>query len=44
MSSDTPHESLEIQKGTRRTLIRVTLAHDYPNNALLISKTAGDSE
>lgn len=44
MSSDTPHESLEIQKGTRRTLIRVTLAHDYPNNALLINKTAGDSE
>lgn len=35
MSSDTPHESLQIPKGTRRTLIRVTLAHDYPNAIVL---------
>lgn len=36
MSSDTPHQSNIIPQGERRTLIRVTLAHDYPNEMLLI--------
>ena len=39
MSSNTPHESLVIKAGQRRTLIRVTLAHDYPNK--LIGKFNG---
>lgn len=34
MTSNTPHESLIIPAGNRRTLIRVTLAHDYPNKLL----------
>lgn len=34
MSSNTPHESKIVPAGVRRTLIRVTLAHDY-NNALI---------
>lgn len=36
MSSNTPHESSIIKKGNRRTLIRVTLAHDYPNKKLAL--------
>ena len=31
MTSDTPHQSLIVPKGTRRTLLRITLPHDYPN-------------
>lgn len=34
MSSNTPHESLKIAKGTRRTFIRVTLNHNYPNELI----------
>lgn len=34
MSSDTPHKSLEIKKGTRRTLIRITLNHNYENKLI----------
>ena len=34
MSSNTPHDSLLIGKGKRRTFLRVTLAHNY-NNSLL---------
>jgi hypothetical protein len=36
MSSNTPHESLEISRGTRRTFMRLTLNHNYPNGNLLI--------
>lgn len=36
MTSNTPHESTIIKKGNRRTLIRVTLAHDYPNKNLIL--------
>lgn len=35
MTSNTPHETLLIDKGKRRTLIRVTLAHDYNNKLIL---------
>jgi len=37
MTSNTPHESLEIKKGTRRTFLRVTLNHNYPNEMLKVS-------
>lgn len=36
MSSNTPHESMKISKGTRRTFMRVTLNHKYPNKNLLV--------
>lgn len=32
MTSNTPHETLHISKGTRRTFVRVSLNHDYPTN------------
>jgi hypothetical protein len=32
MTSNTPHETTIIRKGSRRTLIRVTLNHNYENN------------
>ncbi len=32
MSSNTPHETTMIPKGTRRTLIRITLNHEYDNS------------
>jgi hypothetical protein len=35
MSSDTPHETLMIDKGNRRTLIRLTLHHAYPNEMIV---------
>lgn len=35
MTSDTPHESHIIPAGNRRSLIRVTLAHDYDNSLIL---------
>lgn len=35
MSSDTPHESFVQDAGTRRTLLRVTLAHNYDNTPIL---------
>ena len=34
MSSNTPHETLPIYKGNRRTLIRITLHEEYPNNRI----------
>lgn len=34
MTSNTPHETLLINKGTRRTFMRVTLNHQYNNEAL----------
>lgn len=34
MTSNTPHESLLIDKGVRRTFMRVTLNHEYPNAIL----------
>jgi hypothetical protein len=34
MTSNTPHETLLIEKGKRRTFIRITLNHNYPNNIL----------
>lgn len=34
MSSNTPHETLLQKKGTRRTLIRITLNHNYDNNGI----------
>lgn len=36
MSSNTPHESMKITKGTRRTFMRVTLNHNYPNKRLIL--------
>lgn len=35
MTSNTPHETLLISKGTRRTFMRVTLNHEYPNDLIL---------
>lgn len=35
MTSNTPHESLVISKGTRRTFMRITLDHRYKNAAIL---------
>jgi hypothetical protein len=34
MTSNTPHETLPIYKGNRRTLIRVTLHEEYPNQLI----------
>ena len=34
MSSNTPHETLVIDKGTRRTFMRVTLNHEYLNEQI----------
>ena len=31
MSSNTPHETLLINKGKRRTFLRITLNHNYQN-------------
>lgn len=36
VGSNVPHESKIIKAGNRRTLIRVTLAHDYPNKELVL--------
>lgn len=35
MSSNTPHETLMIDKGKRRTFMRITLNHRYDNTLLL---------
>lgn len=35
MSSNTPHETLLISKGKRRTFLRITLNHDYKNESIL---------
>jgi hypothetical protein len=32
MTSNTPHETLMIEKGTRRTFLRITLNHNYDNS------------
>lgn len=34
MSSNTPHETLLIEQGNRRTFMRITLAHNYNNTRL----------
>ena len=34
MTSNTPHETLLIEKGKRRTFMRITLNHEYPNDLL----------
>ena len=34
MSSNTPHETLMIDQGKRRTFMRITLAHNYNNTQL----------
>lgn len=34
MSGVTPHETLDIEKGVRRTLMRVTLNHNYDNRLI----------
>lgn len=34
MTSNTPHETTITKKGERRTLLRVTLNHEYPNKLL----------
>lgn len=34
MTSNTPHETLFIDKGKRRTFMRITLNHEYPNQIL----------
>lgn len=34
MSSNTPHETLLIDQGKRRTFMRITLAHNYDNREL----------
>lgn len=38
MTSNTPHETLMIGKGKRRTFIRITLNHEYPNVLLPFMK------
>lgn len=35
MSSNTPHETLLISKGKRRTFLRITLNHNYNNESIL---------
>ena len=35
MSSNTPHETLLITKGKRRTFLRITLNHNYKNESIL---------
>ena len=35
MTSNTPHETLPIKAGTRRTFMRVTLNHNYNNKQIL---------
>jgi hypothetical protein len=35
MSSNTPHETLLISKGKRRTFLRITLNHNYENSQIL---------
>ena len=35
MSSNTLHETLKIDKGNRRTFLRITLDHQYPNKLIL---------
>ena len=35
MSSNTPHETLLIRAGNRRTFLRITLDHRYDNRAIL---------
>lgn len=35
MTSNTPHETLPIEAGTRRTFMRLTLNHAYDNTAIL---------
>jgi len=35
MTSNTPHETLMIEKGKRRTFIRITLNHEYRNEAII---------
>ena len=35
MTSNTPHETLLITKGKRRTFLRITLNHNYENSAIL---------
>lgn len=36
LTSNTPHASLNVSKGTRRTFMRLTLNHRYPNSRLLL--------
>jgi hypothetical protein len=36
MSSNTPHETLLISKGKRRTFLRITLNHNYQNESIQI--------
>jgi len=36
MSSNTPHETLLISKGKRRTFLRITLNHNYQNEAIQV--------
>ncbi len=35
MTSNTPHETLLIDKGKRRTFMRITLNHEYKNESML---------
>jgi hypothetical protein len=35
MTSNTPHETLHIEQGKRRTFMRVSLNHNYPTNEIL---------
>ncbi len=35
MSSNTPHETLLISKGKRRTFLRITLNHNYQNESII---------
>lgn len=35
MSSNTPHETLLISKGKRRTFLRITLNHNYSNSLII---------
>jgi len=40
LSSNTPHESLIVEKGKRRTFLRITLAHNYVNSELFSHRAA----
>jgi len=38
LSSNTPHETLLIEQGKRRTFMRITLAHNYDNSKVFKNK------
>ena len=44
MTSNTPHETLTISRGKRRTFMRITLNHEYPNKILTFMEKLGGKD